>query len=271
MKASNTALKKENDKLKDMKDTFEDEISKLKQAINDQNENMDILNEKIESLEKEKKDISESKDLLMIKIQDIQNRNDDKKENVTSNSNSNSSRSNSNLSLADTQTQMEIYWSDSCRFKSLYLCSCKVDINGKDMSFRKWLDTNINDGAMKLLWAKIDADRCNAAKLSGLLTMAVIIYKTKCYQERTKSKNKPNIDTKRMKQYVEHLSVWIIRHNGIQTNDKRKVRVKLDNGDIREEEVFKWKLSMSRDEFSSSISDWVDSYVEDQGNIENVI
>ena len=76
---------------------------------------------------------------------------------------------------------------------------------------------------------------------------------------------------KKIKQYVEHLNVWIIRHWGAQTNDKRKVRVKLENGDIREDEVFKWKLNMSQNEFSSSISDLVDEYVEDQGNIENVI
>ena len=49
------------------------------------------------------------------------------------------------------------------------------------------------------------------------------------------------------------------------------MRVKLENGDIREDEVFKWKLNMSQNEFSSSISDLVDEYVEDQGNIENVI
>ena len=263
MKASNTALKEENDKIKDMRDTFEDEINKLKSAINDQNDNMNILNQKIESLENEKQEMSESNDMLKIKLQEMQNRNDDEKDN--------GSKSKPTPSLADTQRQMEIYWSDLARMKSLYLCSCKMDINGKDMSFKKWLDTDINDGAMKLLWAKIDSDKCNAAKLSGLLTMTVTIYKTKCYQERTKSKNKPVIDTKKIKQYVEHLSVWIIRHRGTQTNDKRKVRVKLDNGDIREDEVFKWKLNMSQNEFSSSISDLVDEYVEDQGNIENVI
>ena len=89
---------------------------------------MNILNQKIESLENEKQEMSESNDMLKIKLKDIQNRNDDEKDN--------GSKSKPTPSLADTQRQMEIYWSDLARVKSLYLCSGKMDINGKDMSFK---------------------------------------------------------------------------------------------------------------------------------------
>lgn len=249
IKASNTALKAENHKSRDVKQQFEDEIHKLKQALQDQNDTMNILNDRIESLQTEKRRLEE----------------------LTNSNSSLRDRNSSALSLADTQAQMEIFWSDAARTKGLYLCSCRVDINGKDMSFKRWLSTDINEDAMKLLWAKIEGDHCNAAKLRDLLTTTAMIYKTKCYQERTKSRDKPVIDSTNMKHYVEHLSVWIIRNHGIQTNDKRKVTVTLDNGKIKEEEVVEWKLNMSRDDFSNNISDWVDAYVTDQGYIENVL
>ena len=282
LQASNTALKQENIKHKE-------EIDKLTEAINDQNDTISIYNEKISQLQNNKNDIDDNIS-YQTQIEKLQNENDaltDKliqAENLQESLNKQLTELQSKIkkegndedekehkSLADTQRQMEIFWSESCRAKSLLLCSSKVEINDIDFSFGKWLETNLNERATKTLWSKLNTDTCNAAVFISLLATTTMIYKTKCHQARTNSNNRPNIDIQKIKRYVEHLCVWIIRHYGIQTNDKRFVKVKMDNGEIREEEVDKWKLSLTHDDFSNNIADWVQAYVKDQGMIESVI
>lgn len=181
-------------------------------------------------------------------------------------------------------TQIEILISENARAQSLLLCSKpeKITKDGtiKEFGFLKYLDTNLSEASVKELFSKFppshkhtnnhnnnnDENRLSVSQFLTILTLTVIIYRVKLHQLRTGTKEKPKLNTEKIKTSVEHLAVWIIRTFGEKQNQTKKIKVWDDNK--RNEidgEFFIYQFNVTQHQFSQNIYRWVNSYVTKDG------
>eukprot|EP01083_Nonionella_stella_P303127 1048039_1 len=171
--------------------------------------------------------------------------------------------------LTKLENQIEVLSSEAAKARSLLLCNkSEITTETTTYGFREFIQRSMNDRVVDQLFRKWKSEELDGKRLASVLTLVVIIYRVKVHQMKTGRSEKPPLDSSMIKGTVEHLTVWIIRNFGKETDQKKHVSVQNDAGNTVQGTHSAYTFKTQRKTFGHDIVMWVNKYIEMDGDVD---
>eukprot|EP01084_Bolivina_argentea_P083589 151347_1 len=100
----------------------------------------------------------------------------------------------------------------------------------------KFLKKHLRSKVVEKMWTKLDSKNKGYIEMNNfpdLIAFIVILYKVKIHQQQTKSKTKPEMDNRQIRNEIEHISIWIAKKYIYNKKNDMEKRKKIQNQNNR--------------------------------------